>query len=117
LQARRRTYGQDNPFTANTLCALGEVKLQQGDFAGASALLRVAVEHYRRRGVDTWRRYYTECLLGASLTGLGSSAEGRALLAAASPCLLQHKDTIPPDYRLILDEVRRWEEKTALPRR
>lgn len=116
LKARQRTYGQDNPFTANTLGSLGEVKLQQGHFAEANALLRSAVEHYRKHEVDNWRRDYTEWLLGASLTGLGRYAEGRALPAAAARDLLQRSDSIPPEYRRILDQVRQWAAKADRPR-
>ena len=117
LQARQRTYGKDNVFTANTLGALGEVKLEQGSFAEADTLLRGAMEHYRKHGVDTWRRYYTECLLGASLIGLGRYREGEALLASASQNLLQRKDSIPAEYRPILDQVRQRAEKAARSRR
>ena len=117
LQARQRTYGKDNSFTANTLGALGEVKLQQGSFAEADTMLRGAAEHYRKHGVDTWRRYYTECLLGASLIGLGRYREGDALLASASQNLLQRKDSIPAEYRQILDQVRQRAEKAARSRR
>jgi serine/threonine protein kinase len=116
LKARQRTYGADSPFTAGTLGALGEVKLQRGAFAEANALLRGAVEHYRKHGVDTWKRYYTECLLGASLIGLGRLQEGKALLASANPGLLQRKDSIPVEYRPVLDEVRHWTERASRPR-
>ena len=117
LQARQRTYGKDSPFTANTLGALGEVKLQRGAFAEAGALLRGAVEYYQKHGIESWRRYYTECLLGASLIGLGKRAEGEALLASATPSLLQRKDSIPAEYLHILDQVRQWTEKAVRPPR
>jgi len=108
LKERERTFGRDNGFTANTQGALGGVKLQLRAFAEASQLLRLAVEHYRKHGIVTWRRYYTECMLGASLSGLGKYAEGEALLASAGANLLRLKESIPPDWRSILDEVRRW---------
>jgi serine/threonine protein kinase/tetratricopeptide (TPR) repeat protein len=117
LKERQRTYGQDNGFTANTLAALGEVKLQRRAFAEASVLLRGSVDYYRKHNVDIWRRYYTECMLGASLTGLGRNAEGESLLDSASAKLLQRKDSIPSDYRPILDKVRQWTERAGGPRR
>jgi serine/threonine protein kinase len=116
LKARQSTFGQDNPFTAGTLGALGEVKLQQGSIVEAYTLLRGAVEHYRKHGVDTWRRYYAECLLGSSLIGLGRYREGEALVASASQLLMQRKDSIPAEYRQILDQVRQWAEKAGRPR-
>jgi tetratricopeptide (TPR) repeat protein len=117
LKARQRTYGRDNPFTAGTQATLGEVRLRQGAYSEAIPLLRAAVEYYRQHGVGTWKRYYAECLLGASLTGPGRNAEGDALLASAGPKLRQLSQSIPLDYRPILDEVRRWSERAARPRR
>jgi eukaryotic-like serine/threonine-protein kinase len=84
LTARRRTYGPDNPFTANTLGALGEVKLRLGKRAEADSLLGAADEHYRKHGVESWRRYYVECLLG-------EISSCRTLKAKAG--------SIPPEYR------------------
>jgi eukaryotic-like serine/threonine-protein kinase len=118
LKARERTYGPDSPFTVSTQALLGEVRLRQGAYSEANPLLRAAVEYYRRHGVGTsmtWRRYYAEWLLGASLTGPGRNAEGEALLASAGPKLLQLRESIPSDYRPILDDVRRWTERAALP--
>jgi tetratricopeptide (TPR) repeat protein len=119
LKARERTYGADSPFTVSTQALLGEVRLRQGAYSEANTLLRPAAEYYRH-GVGTrmtWRRYYAEWLLGASLTGPGRNAEGETLLASAGPKLLQLRESIPSDYRPILDEVRQWPERAALPRR
>ena len=119
LKARERTYGPDSPFTVSTQALLGEVRLRQGAYSEADHLLRVAVDYYRRRGMGAatiWRKYCAEWLLGESLTGPGRNAEGEALLASAGPKLLQLRESIPADYLPILDDVRRWTERTALPR-
>jgi tetratricopeptide (TPR) repeat protein len=120
LKARERTYGPESPFTVSTQALLGEVRLRQGAYSEANPLLRAAVEYYRRHGAGTsviWRRYYAEWLLGRSLTGPGRNAEGENMLASAGPKLLQREESIPSDYRPILDEVRRWTERATLPRR
>jgi len=106
LAARRRTYGPDNPFTANTLGGLGEAQMQLATFGQAAATLRSAVEFYRLHKVETWRRYYVECLLGVSLERSGRSAEGAAIFAKAYPTLMT-KD-VPRDYRVFVDEVAKW---------
>jgi tetratricopeptide (TPR) repeat protein len=108
LEARRRTYGSDNLFTASTLGLLGEVKLQLGNFAEANALLRAAADHYRQHRVDSWRRYYVESLLGASLTHSGRPAEGVAMLSAGYQELVKRKNSIPLEYRALPDQVAKW---------
>jgi tetratricopeptide (TPR) repeat protein len=106
LTARQRTYGPDNPFTANTLGALGEVEIQMRRFKEAAVVLRRATDFYTKHKVDVWRRYYTECLFGQSLIGTGKRAEGEAIQTAAFPKLLQRKDSIPPEYRGVLQQVK-----------
>lgn len=108
LSARSRLYGPDNPYTATTLGALGELKLQLGKPAEANDLLRRAAEYYRQHGVDTWKRYYTDCLLGESLTRSGKAREGALLIASGYRNLLQRRETIPLEYRPAIDQVARW---------
>jgi serine/threonine protein kinase len=120
LKARERTYGPDSPFTVSTQVLLGEVRFRQGAYSEANPQLRTAVEFYRRHRVATsvaWRRYYAEWLLGSSLTGPGRNAEGESMLASAGPQLLKLSESIPPDCGPILDDVRRWTQRVALPRR
>ncbi|HUA86374.1 MAG TPA: serine/threonine-protein kinase [Bryobacteraceae bacterium] len=108
LEARRRTYGADSPFTANTLGALGEVKIQLGKFVEAAPLLRAASDFYQKHRVNTWRRYYVDCLLGESLARSGRSAEGAALVASGYRKLLERKDSIPLENRGVLGQVAKW---------
>jgi tetratricopeptide (TPR) repeat protein len=90
--------------------ALGRVKLQQRSFEQAEALLRPALEAYRKSDFDSWSRYAVECELGASLAGMGRHDEAEKLLAEGYPELVKRRDTIPQDYRTILDEARHWAE-------
>ncbi len=115
LEARRRTYGSDNPFTANTLGAFGEVELQLGKFGEANTALRGAADFYHDHRVDTWRRYYVEALLGASLARSGRSAEGAAMLSTGYQNLLQRKKSIPLEYRPVLDQVGKWLPPSPTP--
>jgi len=98
------------------IVALMLVKLQRGGFAEAVTPLRRAVDFYRREGVGNWRRYYTEYLLGASLASSGKYTEGQDLLVSAKQSLVSYKDSIPPEYRRILDQVRQRVAKADRPR-
>jgi hypothetical protein len=112
LEARLQTYGEDSPYTAGTRGSLGDVDLQLGDYRGAGALLRLAVDHYQKHKVDGWRRYYTDCLLGACLASQGKHAEGTAMLAAAYQGLLARKESVPFEYRLYLERAAKLAEIT-----
>jgi hypothetical protein len=87
---------------------LGEIKLERRAYADAETLLRKAVEGFRKTNTTSWNRYYAECLLGASLTGLGRRAEGEPFLTAGYENLRQRRDSIPFEYRSVLDQVRQW---------
>jgi tRNA A-37 threonylcarbamoyl transferase component Bud32 len=106
LDARRRTYGPENAYTSVTQTSLAEVQIQLHDYAEANALLTEVLATYRKKGLTVWHRYYVECLLGASLAGLGRHAEAEPLLASGYQNLLQKKDSIPLEQRGKLEQVR-----------
>jgi len=80
LAMRRRLLKADHVNITNVLASLGGMKLEQGRYVEAEPLLREALDGQRKTGPDTWRRYYTESLLGACLTGLGKYAEAEQIL-------------------------------------
>ncbi|MGH9661961.1 MAG: tetratricopeptide repeat protein, partial [Bryobacteraceae bacterium] len=90
----------------NVLASLGGMKLEQGRYAEAEPLLREALDGQRNKSPDTWRRYYTESLLGACLTGLGKYAEAEQLLVAGYKGVLARQNSMPFENREVLDEVR-----------
>jgi|SRR6185369_16772085 len=108
LEARQRASGPDSVPVRSALVSLGEIRLERRAYADAEALLRKAVEGYQKNNSTTWSRYYAESLLGASLTGLGRHSEAEPLLTAGYQNLLQRRDSIPFEYRSILDQVRPW---------
>jgi serine/threonine protein kinase/Tfp pilus assembly protein PilF len=114
LDSRLRTYGADNGYTANTEGALGDVRFQLHAYAGAAAMLRRAVDHYHAHQIDTWRRYFTECLLGSSLAAQGDP-EGKTLLADSFARLLQRQDSVPPEYRMDFERARQLAGNGAKP--
>ena len=88
--------------------ALGHLKLDQRKFADVESLLRQAVSAYQKSSADTWRLYYTESMLGESLSGLGKYAEAEPLLVSGYQGMIQRQNSIPFENRPELDEARGW---------
>lgn len=80
LEIRRRIQGEQHPDTTNTLASLGEVRLRQQRYSEAEVLLRSALLTYEKTATDTWPRYRTQRLLGASLVSQNMHAEAESLL-------------------------------------
>jgi hypothetical protein len=64
LETRRRVLGPQHPDTTNVMAWLGEVRLQQQRYSQAESLPLNGKEH---KSPDTWQRYDTQSMLGASL--------------------------------------------------
>ena len=106
LATRRRILKADHPNITNVLASLGGIKLEQQKYAEAEPLLRQALDGQRKTGPDTWRRYYTESLLGACLTGLGKFAEAEEILLSGYKGVLARQNSMPFENREMLDEAR-----------
>ena len=106
LAARRRSLAADHPNITNVLASLGGMKLEQRRYAEAEPLLREALDGQRKKSPDTWRRYYTESLLGACLTGLGKYAEAEQILLSGYKGLLARQNSMPFENREMLQEAR-----------
>ena len=57
---------------------------------------------------DTWRRYYTQSMLGADLAGLEKYAEAEPLLISGYEGLMQRQNSIPAENRPVLEGVGNW---------
>ena len=108
LEVRRRVLGPHHPSTNNAATALAGLKLKQREYAEAEALLREALNGQRETGPDSWRRYYTESMLGTSLAGQGKYAEGEPLLLSGHNGMIRRQDSIPYENRTALTEVQEW---------
>ena len=82
------------------------MKVEQRRYAEAEPLLREALDGQRTTGPDTWRRYYTESLLGACLTGLGKYAEAEQVLRSGYKGVLARQNSMPFENREMLHEMR-----------
>lgn len=107
LQMQRRV-GPDKPGAINTLAALGRLKLEEHAYGKAEMLLRESLRGYQKTTSDSWRRYYTQSMLGASLAGQGKHSEARPLLTSGYEGMLQRQNSIPWENRATLVEVRQW---------
>ena len=95
--------------------ALAEIKLALRAYPDGEALIRPAIEVYRKGSPDNWRRYYAECLLGAMLEGMGKTSEAGALLTSGYRNLATRRDSIPFEYRSIVDTAAKWAAAIAQP--
>jgi tetratricopeptide (TPR) repeat protein len=106
VDIRRRTLAPDHPNTISAISSLGQVRLQRGDAAGAEPLLREAVAAYERSHDDSWRRYYAQSVLGASLLRAGRYEEAEPLLDQGYAELVRRRASIPQEDHGVLEEVR-----------
>jgi tetratricopeptide (TPR) repeat protein len=98
LHARSRKLGDEHPSTANASALLGQVQLQQGNYSAAETLLRDALNVQERKRPDTWERFNSQSLLGATLMAQEKYGEAEPLLLSGYAGLVQRKSTIPSIY-------------------
>jgi tetratricopeptide (TPR) repeat protein len=105
LEARRRVLPGPHPDTTSVMASLGGVRLQQGRFAEAAPLLREALDRYEKAAPESWARFATQCMLGASLAGQADYAGAEALLLPSYDKLLSWKAAIPVDGGRAQEEI------------
>jgi hypothetical protein len=106
LARRRSLLPANHANITNVLVSLGGISLDNRRYEKAEPLLREALDGQQKTAPDNWRRYYTESLLGACLSGLGKYADAEPLLLSGYKGLLARQDTVPFESRVVLDEVR-----------
>jgi tetratricopeptide (TPR) repeat protein len=98
LDARHQVLGLEHPDTVAVLDSLGRLRLEQQRYADAEVVLRPALDSKKKKSPDTWNRYNTEAMLGASLAGQGRYSEAEKLLLTGYEGLRKRESTIPsPD--------------------
>jgi tetratricopeptide (TPR) repeat protein/predicted Ser/Thr protein kinase len=105
LEARRHVLGPAHPDTTSVMTLLGEVRLQQKKYVEAEVLLREARNNNEKAAVDSWERYWSLNLLGASLAGQGQYAEAEPLLVSGYQGMIQREATIPLEERLVVSQA------------
>ena len=106
LAVRRRSLAPDHPNITNVLASIGGIKVDQQRYAEAEPFLREAVERQRRASPDSWRRYYTESLLGVCLSGLSKYEEAEQILLFGYAGMRARRDSMPYENRELLDEIK-----------
>ena len=96
-----------HPSTASALDALGWIRLQQGNYIEAEALLRQALDTQKNVSPPTWQRWNSESLLGTTLERQGKYAYAEALLISGYRGMVQQQSSIPFDDRPTLREARK----------
>ncbi|MBI3400890.1 MAG: serine/threonine protein kinase [Acidobacteria bacterium] len=105
LDIQRRVLGESHPDTLTSMNNLALTYLSQRKYVEAETLLRDLVRLFERTVPDSWRRYNSQSLLGASVAGEGKYADAEPLLLSAYQEMLQRQATIPADNRSALQEA------------
>jgi eukaryotic-like serine/threonine-protein kinase len=105
LEARRRVLGPAHPDTISVMALLGEVRLQQKKYTEAEALLREARNNNEKTTANSWERYWSQNLLGATLAGQSQYAEAEPLLISGYQGMLQREAAIPVEDRPVLSQA------------
>ncbi|MBV8071486.1 MAG: tetratricopeptide repeat protein [Acidobacteriaceae bacterium] len=105
FETRRRTLGSNHRDTASALASMGELRLRQRRFAEAERLLRDAFESQTRNHGETWERYKTQTLLGASLAAQAKFEQAEPFLISGFEGLSLSKGAVPWESRSVIEEA------------
>jgi tetratricopeptide (TPR) repeat protein len=108
LELRRRMMRPQDPDTLASLAALGGLRIQQQRYADAEQLLSEAVTGYQETTSDSWSRYNSQSMLGASLAGQKKYAEAELPLLSGYQGMLQREATIPAFDRPEVERAGQW---------
>ncbi|HLK66813.1 MAG TPA: serine/threonine-protein kinase [Bryobacteraceae bacterium] len=105
LESLRRTLGAKHPNAIDVMNSLGEVRIQQEKYALAESLIRESLGTVEAAAPNTWKRYYAQALLGASLAGQKRFSEAEPLLLSGHRGLRDRQSAIPAGTRRVVDET------------
>lgn len=108
LEVRRRVLGPSHPDTLATMASLGEVRLLQKRHTEAEPIIREALANYEKTASDSWQRYRSQSLLGASLTAQSKYAEAERLLISGYRGLRERENRMPFEDRISLQRAAEW---------
>jgi len=105
LTLQRRTLGAEHLDTLISMNDLEFLYLNERKYAPAEALLREALNRFDKAAPESWRRFDSQSMLGASLAAQKRYAEAETLLLSGYDGLLNRKSTIPTASRFKLNEA------------
>jgi serine/threonine protein kinase/tetratricopeptide (TPR) repeat protein len=123
VELERRVLKAEHPRRLATTNDLAALYIKRSNYLAAEPLLRESLNSFNKSGADSWTRYNTQSLLGASLSGQRKYAEAESLLLSGYQGMLQRRTAIPWERQAALNDgaerilqlYERWEkpEKVA----
>ena len=101
----RRALGDEHPNTLGIMNNLALTYLSQRKYAQAEPVLREALRSLEKTAPDSWRRYNSQSLLGASVAGQQKYMEAEPLLLSGYEGLVQRAAAIPSEDRSAVAEA------------
>ena len=71
-------------------------------------MFRTALSAYEKTRPDSWQRYNTQSLLGASLERQGKYSEAEPLLLSGYRGMVERRTTIPAESQILVDNAGNW---------
>jgi serine/threonine protein kinase/tetratricopeptide (TPR) repeat protein len=105
LDRARKSFGPDDPRTADVMAMLGSCLLRQEKWSEAEPVLRECLALRAKTRPDAWSTYNTRSQLGGSLLGRGEFAEAEPLIVSGYEGLKARAATIPPAGKPRLTEA------------
>jgi hypothetical protein len=97
--------GPNHSDTLEATIILGEVRLLESDTASAEKLFRDALSNYETARSNSWLRYRSQCMLGASLAAEGKFDQAEPLLIGGYQGMIARRTTIPAQDLDVLDRA------------
>ena len=95
VEIERRTLGPQHPDTIDAMISMADLQLQEQMYAPAEKLVRDVLSSLEKTNPDSWKRSWTQALLGAILAGQQRYAEGEPLLLSGYRTMVQNQANIP----------------------
>lgn len=95
LALRQRVLGREHAGTLRTAYYLALTVYSENKYAEAEALLRPSLAIYEKNMADSWERFRSQSLLGATLAREGKYADAEPLLLDGVGGMLQRESSIP----------------------
>lgn len=108
LAGRKRALGPEHRAAMASEADVALAYVSEGKFVQGEALAREALELNRKKEPDSWERFRSESLLGASLAGEKKYSEAKPLLWEGYEGMLARKGQIEVSRWYDLDCARQW---------
>jgi serine/threonine protein kinase len=105
LDRARKSFGPEDPRTANTMAMLGTNLLKQEKWSEAEPVLRECLALRAKTQPNAWNTFSTRSQLGGALLGQGKCAEAEPLIVSGYEGIKAHAATIPPPAKPRLAEA------------